>query len=155
MSDANHTRILNLIEAAQITLEKLDFDLQNRTSLDLCSADIALDEQQRSQLGKRVLPQPLQSSICWDMILELYVNQLNASETRAKQVKLASGVPDATAHRYLSALIDGRWVTKEANHRDRRVANLSLTDKSIRLIEDWGAKRVEQMHARFLLPRDH
>ncbi|QFT76008.1 helix-turn-helix domain-containing protein [Erythrobacter sp. THAF29] len=111
----------------------------------ISSLAISLDERQSTELRRRLLPKEWRGNIPWDILIELYVNELSRRPTTVKQVGLAADAPCATVHRHLANLVDRGWIVRDQNHRDQRVVNLSLTTDAFKLIEGWSDSRIKQL----------
>lgn len=70
----------------------------------------------------------------WDILLDLFVGWASDRQMRTKDVCIASGGPNTTALRYLTALEAANLVRRWQDPRDSRVVNVALTEDGVRKI---------------------
>lgn len=73
----------------------------------------------------------------WDMLLELYAAELGCRQLCVTSVCIGSGVPCTTALRWLAHLADGGWVARHGDPHDARRRFVSLTPKSISVMNEY------------------
>ena len=76
----------------------------------------------------RHLPADLLGEPAWDMLLELFDAKVRGKSLPTNSLCLASRCPATTALRWLHVLEGHGMITRHADHQDRRVIRIRLTD---------------------------
>ncbi|MGC1270191.1 MAG: hypothetical protein WA842_06300 [Croceibacterium sp.] len=71
------------------------------------------------------------SDPAWDILLELFHNWSDGKVMRFKDVTLSTGVPCATALRYLQMMADTELLTRRCHATDARVKHYEISPKGV------------------------
>ena len=126
------------IEELRLTGVKLlgllnDIDLQAEAmSAQADDSDLALANAARKLLKQRsrrqkYLPPELFAEPAWDMLLDLFIAQMEGREVSVTSVCLASSSPPTTALRWLEVVQGLGLVERSPSAEDRRVSHVRLT----------------------------
>lgn len=88
---------------------------------------VARREYQLRQARIGHIPEHLLGEPAWDILLDLYVNQLEPVGISVTSSCIASGVPATTALRWLGVLETEGWIERRGDENDRRRYYLTLT----------------------------
>jgi Winged helix DNA-binding domain len=77
----------------------------------------------------------------WDILLELFIGRLERREISVKSACLASTVPQTTALRYISHLVERGLVGRRPHPSDSRSTYLSLTEESVARMTEYFSGR--------------
>lgn len=80
------------------------------------------------QLRNRHFPKGLFSDPAWDMLLDLYVARLRETRVSVTSLASASGVPPATAYRWMVLLLRHGLIERTPDPTDKRRVFVVLTD---------------------------
>lgn len=73
----------------------------------------------------------------WDILLDLYVNEMEGALISVSSACLASGVATSTALSWIQKLVSRGLVIRERDRRDGRRTFLRLTTEATDAIERW------------------
>ena len=73
----------------------------------------------------------------WDILLDLYVAQLDQADIFITSLTMASNVPATTAGRYIGALTSAGLLAKVRDPIDLRRSRVALTGRGAALMESW------------------
>ncbi len=130
------------IQTAAATLQAAAADLLHVSGgTHISSNDVLVDLERSKQLRRGVLPTDWCESPAMDIVMEVYWAQAEQRRCYIKHAVLASGVPPATATRYLHRLIAQGWILKSSTHSDRRKVLLAPSEATSDLINQWITQR--------------
>lgn len=87
----------------------------------------------------------------WDLLLDLYFRTCRREQVSVSNACVASGVPSATALRWIDILVDGGLIVREADAADRRRTWLKPTDQCMSQMKDYLSNMVIMQNAEQLL----
>lgn len=87
----------------------------------------------------------------WDMLLDLYFRTCRKERVSISNACAASGVPAATALRWIDILVEGNMVLREADATDRRRIWLKPTDECMAQLKNYLSSMVVVQNAEQLL----
>lgn len=87
----------------------------------------------------------------WDMLLDLYFRTCRHERVSISNACTASGVPSATALRWIDILVDSNLVVREADAVDRRRIWLKPTDECMIQLKSYLSSMVVVQNAEQLL----
>lgn len=73
----------------------------------------------------------------WDLILDLYIRQLEGKKTNVSSACLAAAVPATTALRWINAMVETGVLTRTSDPNDRRKVYLWLSDRALAAMEEY------------------
>lgn len=94
---------------------------------DECLAEIARDELELRRSRHCFLDDDLFSEPAWDILLDLFLAQMEGRDVTVSGACVASGVPRTTALRYIDDLEERGLVLRFGSDTDRRVQHLAFT----------------------------
>ena len=125
-------RLRENIEVARIHLDNLKTELEAlgmppaSTGSDSSQKEVAREilrlRRTRDQLFGTIFGEP-----AWDMLLELYVAEIEGESIPVSSVCAASAAPWGTALRHLAKLVEGGWVKRENDPKSNKRVLVSLT----------------------------
>jgi DNA-binding MarR family transcriptional regulator len=80
------------------------------------------------QLRNRHFPEGLFADPAWDMLLDLYAARLQQMPVSVSSLALASGVPPATAYRWMDVMLRHDLIERIPDSADKRRVFVHLTD---------------------------
>ena len=101
-----------------------------------CVKQISRLRSQRSEL----FPTDLFADPCWDMLLELYLAELQNRTVTTSSLCLASRVPVSTALRRVAELERRKFIERQKDSIDGRRSVVTLSDMSRRLLRKYFAR---------------
>lgn len=72
---------------------------------------------------------PIFAEPAWDILLDLYIAQTQQQRVKVSSVGISSGIPQATAHRWIGLLEHWKLIERELDPSDKRRIFLKLTRK--------------------------
>lgn len=81
----------------------------------------------RRRARQKALPGRLLREPAWDILLELFIRELEGKGSTAKLAHFAAGVPCTTALRWLDVLEAEGFIARKADTEDRRFTIVALT----------------------------
>ena len=119
---------------AELNVVPLRGDGTAEASARLALAKAAVQERrQRERLfGKDLFPDPN-----WEILLELFIAHHEGRETAVKTACFASRVPQTTALRYISHLVERGLVMRQPHPADSRCTHLRLTERGLALMMEY------------------
>ncbi|TRD11919.1 MarR family transcriptional regulator [Erythrobacter insulae] len=91
------------------------------------------------------LPTSWRHPLAWSILLELYRARLELEVASVKTIQIASGGASATVIRHIDALEQSGWVNRDRNADDARVTNLTLSQASIQVLNQWADQRAAKL----------
>lgn len=105
------------------------------------------DRQRRS----KYLPTIPFAEPAWDLLLDLYFRTCRKERVSVSNACVASGVPSATALRWIDILIESGLVVREADAADRRRIWLKPTEECMTQLKSYFSSMVFMQNAEQLL----
>lgn len=93
----------------------------------------ALRRERDAMFQKSSYP-PLFGEPIWDMLLDLYISELQGRKISVSSLCIAANVPQTTALRYLSEMLDARLVVRVDDPKDLRRSFVELSNDGFRLL---------------------
>lgn len=90
-----------------------------------------------SELKKSFLNNDLSSGPAWNILLDLFAEQLSCRKVTVSSACIASGVPYTTALRCISRLEDTAYVWRTSDRKDKRLVYVQLTDAAFTLMNKY------------------
>lgn len=87
----------------------------------------------------------------WDLLLDLYYRTCRKEQVSVSNACMASGVPSATALRWIDILVEGGLIVREADAADRRRTWLRPTAECMAQMKEYFSGMVVMRNARQLL----
>jgi DNA-binding MarR family transcriptional regulator len=87
----------------------------------------------------------------WDVLLDLYYRTRRNEQVSVSNACVASGVPSATALRWIDILVDGGLIRREADHVDRRRTWLTPTEPCMAQMEAYLSTLIVMRNVEHLL----
>lgn len=81
------------------------------------------------RLRDKFFPSVFFGEAAWDILIELFILDLQDRRSTVKRACAASAIPHTTALRWISILFDEKLISRSTERGDRRVVWLSLTPK--------------------------
>ena len=91
------------------------------------------------------------SEPAWDVLLDLYFRTCRNERVSVSNACVASGVPSATALRWIDILIEGGLIRREADDVDRRRTWLTPTEHCMTQMEAYLSTLVVMRNVEHLL----
>jgi DNA-binding MarR family transcriptional regulator len=91
------------------------------------------------------------SDSAWRLLLDLYIHTAVGQPVSVTSACMASGVPTATAHRWITMLVETGMIEKAADAADRRRFNLGLSQSAFKDMSRYLAG-IAKVDARRRLP---
>ena len=88
--------------------------------------------QRRSRERRRIFPDPIFASPCWDMMVEAYLAEAHGGGMTIMAACLAAGTPKTSALRHLGFLCEKGLMTRMPNPGDHRSSLVVLTEDGCR-----------------------
>lgn len=87
----------------------------------------------------------------WDLLLDLYFRTSRKERVSISNACVASGVPSATALRWIDILVEGGHIVREADPSDRRRTWLKPTDECMAQLKSYLSTLIVLQNAEHLL----
>jgi DNA-binding MarR family transcriptional regulator len=91
-------------------------------------------QQRGALLGSNLFADP-----AWDILLDLYANELLGRTVSVSSACIASGVPSTTALRWIDKMLRQRIIERVADRDDKRRTFLRLTPEASEAVQRWVA----------------
>lgn len=75
----------------------------------------------------------------WDLLLALFVNELDPEASTVSNLAMDAGIPITTALRWMDYLKEKRLIERQRSSRDRRVSTIILSRAGREAIESYFA----------------
>ena len=125
-------RLVSTAKQAKHEQRRFSFDLQGPSG---SIRQRVADEIRARRHRERRFGDHLFSDPAWDILLALYLAELQGRSLSAAQVCIASRVPASTALRWISGLQRRGYLLQADNVADPQKANISISSKSCDLME--------------------
>lgn len=97
---------------------------------------------------ERLFPSGIFADPSWDLLLDIYANELAGQRTSVSSACIASGVPSTTALRFIKGLDDKGVIARKSDPADARRVYLELTDTTRKAMRSmFEAQRTEGLGA--------
>lgn len=129
--------------------ERLPFDeiVANRVGLGQAAKALLTARQHRRHFAFSFML----SDPAWDILLELFHSWSQGKTMRFKDVTLSTGVPCATALRYLQMMADNDLLTRRCHATDARVRHYEIAPKGVIEVGTYLSSAGPITHAPFML----
>jgi DNA-binding MarR family transcriptional regulator len=166
MSDSDQSSFLAALEEVPIAEDELRSSirflqallgrivLEQETSashrdLQLARArDLYAFRRQRERIASAYTTEPIFSDPTWDILLDLYIHQIQGRPVSVSSCCIASQVAATTALRYIAALEEQGLIAREPHEHDKRSSLLRLTASGLRMMDEtmtrFGQSRVNE-----------
>jgi hypothetical protein len=67
----------------------------------------------------------------WDMLLDLFQEQVAERQVYIKNACIGADVPTSTGLRWIDTLIERKWIVRQADPNDRRRQTVALSDEGM------------------------
>ena len=84
-----------------------------------------------------LFPSDFFSEAPWNIILDLFVHEIEQRRVSVTSACVAAQVPATTALRWVAVLEDANFIARERCPKDGRIAYLTLTDTALELIKQY------------------
>lgn len=97
-------------------------------------------EMEARKIRNIIFPERMFGEASWDILLDLYYAHLNGKVITVSSACIASAVPGTTALRHLQSLQEHGYIRRYKDLSDSRKIIIQLTEKCLKLMEEWIAK---------------
>lgn len=110
--------------------------------------DLYAFRRQRERIARNYTPEPIFSDPSWDILLDLYIQQIQGRAVSVSSCCIASHVAATTALRYITVLEEQGLISREPHEHDKRSSLLRLTASGLRMMDEtmtrFGQSRVNE-----------
>jgi MarR family transcriptional regulator, temperature-dependent positive regulator of motility len=90
---------------------------------------------------------PVFGEPAWDILLDLYMAELNGKTLQTSAIAMTAGVPMTTALRHIAVLEERGWVERIADKHDKRRTNVRLSEQGRQLLAEVGRRAMNNTPA--------